>query len=1273
MLGRLCPLMLILLLSFAAQADEITLDFQRGKVRIEGQQLVVDFGSETLTLSNLWLIDKKGKPVLANGPIHDGSQFLIGDSADKVSGDPLFLLSGAKRGVPLPHVTVARYATSAGEHFLVWAFNDMDFLPAAGGKGLFMVQPIAKKSGRDWEVGTINVRTVNPKLRYAGEDHYTNQIAIWKTGLGNLETFRFAAYDDRSGRAAFFVIQAEEMRPSSGLAPVILPWRIKAGEPLNNQATFKLSERTDTLTVEYREPSGGSQTIPLGLLSSYSPNERQEDSPTGRKSADRMVWASGPDDILSYLKQKARYPKSMDLENSLTPWIVNSMESLIPIQAPGRTRLLAITMPALTVDQQPELSQEATLQVAEILGKQVNLSSPPPGVTYIKISSPWFAHEEFSQLLSAEISARQQVTQGRARHHFLILDVRVLGRRQGDDGNLLNLMQSLVETTATINGFNTHLVLLGRKEFLTGFQEHLKSAPKKPVETRTLSIDDSFSEDFKLELIGQLLPHYFHGTQPTPDQLRQLVDRMKEDTGKVLSDLDQFLLRLGSILEARQPDLSQATAVNDVAGLYRKLSGDRRPPRFPAEVIDNAERLQLSLSATSDLNAGAEHGQVFVDRDEILKSLENEITTWMHYSSQHDVPGLIFTFMGDKGTGKTTLAQALPGALKSARMETVKVSDLEKTFNEARGQYGYWLTPEAHLLMTLQAAADRLILDPNPVKVLFIDEAHVNPELFKTFLATADRADASGNRALNLDGLIVIIGMNVDKSNANYEKLCNAEFGKGEYATQVSELFQATLVGQPKNALSKEVAGPVASRIPKMYFFKPLSQSKEEQEKLIREEVRGFADRHHCQIILPDGSREALLKTIQNHKGGNYRSVGEKLDFVMASAITRFERGSPDQQLESGIFILSHLHGDDFIIEDAKTPENSRFVIQESYRQYTQAVRIELQREIGAMKQHLQQPLQESDRDSARDILSTYEKILEAFTAAAQQPLFVPDTNGDFKIALGGIDSFPHPESQQPVAIDMLHKMVAEIYPREPGRYTPPASDPHRVARLVAYTLAMIRQLEKLSQQSEDQTLAGSVYFGPPSAWLITRGELFLQWKTGNEKEDRRRIEAEFMKAMLLEWKTLSVKLEQTALVADKTKLTIEQGRKFQTDLDQLDAEKVDKAILERFIATLIAPGGLEAAQTMLSKREKPDTALAATGAPQMMTQDLVRISAGFAADHFARVAANEQLSATRLNTLTTVDGHPAHGPKPCRTTWQVMGEEAGTTIEQVFAKKGWN
>jgi len=1267
-MARFRPLfLLVFLLSFSAQGEETLLHFQRGKARVEGGQLRVDFGSGSQLITNLWLTDPTGKAVSFKDVIPDDSQFRLGHSAVAAGSEPVFSFDGMEKNFrPLGNVTVARFEEN-GSHYIVWALNRsfLSYGTHTGGYQLVMQQIQPNEQGFEIMPGSGRCLTSSP--RFLGDNHYSNEIAI-VPGHN-----RFFTYDDRAGRLVTFSLRGNTISHDSDYAPIMVPWRIKLGESLEAQAEISMDERTSTLNVKMSQGEAPIVRIPFSAEAAYSPNARQEDTPMGRKGADRVIWAQGVNETLELMKGLPRYPNTMSLDASLTKWITQSTETLIPIEAPGRTRLLLVEMPGITIDQQPALSQEAALQVVESLRTHTESASPAPGVSYVRIANPWFDALQISTLLGTELLAHQAAAQSRSRHHFFIVDARSLGLRQSDDINLFGLIHLLGQTAASQPGMNSHVVVLGRKEFLENYKEHQRTAPSKPADTRSFSIDDSFSEEFKKSLIMMLLPHHFHGKLPTAQELDELIRAMKDQTGgsQVLSDLDQFLLRLGSILEARQPDLSNADARNEVASLYRKLAGDRRPARFEPAVIDSADRIYLSLSSGSDLNAGIQTGKVFVDRDEILKSIQKEIVTWLHYRSQNGSPNLILTFMGDKGTGKTSLAETLPTVIQGAKHETVKVSDLEKQFDEARREHGYWITPEIHLLMTLQAAADRLTLDPSPVKVLVIDEAHINPELFKTFLATADRRDVRGNRALNLDGLIVILTMNVDLTNENYQKLVDNEASKGEYYDWMTKLFEATLTKQPKNALSAEVAGPVAGRLSKKYFFKPISQDKDKQEQLIQDSVRTVADRHRCQIIVPDKVTQPLLKIMKNYQSGNYRTVEEQLELELAAAITRYERGKSGANLEGGIFILSHVEGDSFTLENARTPENQHFIIQESYRQYSQTVKNELQREIGAMRQYLQQPMSEEARNAAKGMLESYERTLSSFTTACQQPLFTQNAKGEYEIAQPGIETFPLHDARQARLLEKLQTLVKDFYPLQPGRYTAPTGDRQRAARLIAYTTAAVKEIERESQVSSDQTLAGSEFFGPPSPWLVEQGTRFESWRTGDEKAIRRKNEVEFMTAKIEEWRVLQKAIELESNGAMKTKHAVEAGRKMQRELLAIPAGKVDNEVLEKFIAALLQPGGLADAELMLKERTAAQSAEGAAAKLETPKMELVNISAGFIVDHIGRTMAQEQLKETRLNTVAVV-GEPTRNapPEPCGNTWQIIGREAAADMRTLFVDR---
>jgi len=1251
-------LALILFFSFAAQAEDTELEFRRGRVRLRGVHLEVETPAGFQPLSNLWLTYKDGKVVNDTKRVGPGMRLLRGLTPETLEEHPFLNFDTIIENPDvIPNVTSA-YFKQGEKEYVVMAFNKSP-LQFGGYNESYSIAVIEVKSrGEGLHAETYHF--INGLPRYPSGHHYTNEVALLA------EEGYVATYDDRAGRMLFFrIIEGGNAIALAGdLPPVAMPWRIKLADPLAAQAKVHFNPSELTLTLA---PLGDSPKMVIPLADENGLHyDRKDRSPIGMKAEDRTLWTPNAAEAVALLKREARYEKSLDL-SSFGRWSAQSLATLIPVESPGRVRQLLVQMPGLTIDRQPELSQEASLQVLENLDA-TQKANATAGVTFVKLPTPWFDMDQVTDIISRALQTHQRETSGRARHHFIVLDARVLGLRKNDEAMLTTLQTHIGASAAKIPGLSVHLVVLGRKETLESYEAQSMGSAGRPTETRILAIDDAFSESFKLKLILQLLPYHYHGEQPTEADLKGLIERIREHSSNknVLSNLDEFLNRLGSILEARQPKFTESSSLEEVVSLYRKLSGDRRPAKFDADIVNSADQLKSRLSASSPPIAGST-AKRFVDRDAILESAQNEIVNWLHYRSQHESPNLILLFMGDQGTGKTTLTKEIARSIKGAKLEEIKVSDLEKQFDQTRREGGYWMTPEAHLIMTLQAAADRLILDPNPVKILFIDEAHANPELFKFFLASADLTDSRGNRALNLDGLIVILGMNVDKSDANYQKLVDGEFGKGDYHSNAGGLFQGTLLKQ-KNPLSAEIAGPVSSRLPNKYFFKPLSQSRDELEKLVGEAVRKISERHHCQVILPDAVRKRFLDAMTNYKNDNYRGIETMLDKQITMAVTRYERGSLNAKLDGGTFVLTHLDGENFTLENANTPENKRFIIQESYNQYCAAVKLEMQREIAAIHQHLKLPLSSTERASTEYLAQSYERALAAFIAAAERPLFKKnERTGEYEIDPGTIGEFPRPGAKQGEALAHLRKLAVPMFPQVPGHYVEPSADPHRAARFFTHSAAMVRELEKQTMTGGPE-LPGNQIYGPPSTWLEGHGATYVDWKSGNEKEDRRKREVEFMKARLDEWREHIKALETQPLRAAQTQATITMGRKFQMELQSLPPDKADKEVLETFIAALISPGGMPQAEEMLKGREAPPSGAQPREKSQMGTMQLIDVSAGFVVDHYGRQLAAEQLEAQKPNTRG--GGAPSSESAPCRNTWQSMGDEASEELTRIFARR---
>lgn len=203
---------------------------------------------------------------------------------------------------------------------------------------------------------------------------------------------------------------------------------------------------------------------------------------------------------------------------------------------------------------------------------------------------------------------------------------------------------------------------------------------------------------------------------------------------------------------------------------------------------------------------------------------------------------------------------------------------------------------------------------------------------------------------------------------------------------------------------------------------------------------------------------------------------------------------------------------------------------------------------------------------------------------------------------------------------------------------------------------------------SSGQLLPGSTVFGPPSPWLERQGTMFVDWRSGNEKEDRRQREIEFMKTTLDQWRAHIKELETQALPAAKVEMTAKAAVKIQKALDGIPTENADRGLLDKFVTTLQSPGGLADAETMLKERETALAAPVTASVAKLNTVELADVSSGFLLDHFGRQLAAVQLKGTAVNTLGG-DGVLHGETDPCHNTWDTLGREASEAMQTIFAR----
>ncbi len=1052
--------------------------------------------------------------------------------------------------------------------------------------------------------------TYNEFPRYEGSHFKTDEV-----GVVHGEETRFFAYDRAAGRLKYYRMS---WTGSDGLSSAsdtsLSPEDFPSGQDFEKGG--KLIWNSSALQFSIRPLDA---TKPVQRLHVTEPRKEVLTDESLKKAGQRYHWFTTYDRIQTFLGNDGKPSKVLQATLALNKWLDNL--AVLPQHSTQYFSSAFVTLPASSQNS-PELVNSLLSDIV------YELSDRKSAVIYVRPPSE-FEHASLTQLIVSEI--KTAFSNPSTESVSIVIDTSLVTSSYQGAGlsNVITELQSVstmkkrkinLISTVNQNVWGSILSSSFSREPI-GFEELLADPIKQQIIFRSLN--------FKTQVVSE-------------SELSQVMEGIKSGKAGLnpLANLDETIPRLKAIyqyVEGKDPILRSPS---HIASMFRRLSNDRTVQPFPASAIRAAYQIRDRLSASSPVH----DSDPLYNLDPILQAVQDRITTYESVESQKGEPSLVLVFMGEPGVGKTSVVKRLIPILdteKEVAHEKVGFSQSEqKTKNFGSG------ARTEDLITAIHSAVNRLVLSSSPVKILELDEVHCNPEVLKELLAATGNGDSRGKNVLNLDGIIVILSMNVPKDSDAKKELTH--YGGPGYFAAANKLFVDILSKadpNEKNArplLDDKTAEALGSRLlSRLFFFKKLVAG-EEAEAMIKHRVLLQAARHKIRLVTLEGAYEQIQERLSEVSVGNIRAAEESIDHAISYAISEYKEKTGRDLVERETYLLhpNPKKPDKLnLILASTSPESSQVVLEEDYRRTLSELILTLERHVAKMTNEVSR-LNETSQRLMEIRIQRYTAFAEGLKVAAKSPLFKVEDNHVVPVPFQEfflsdvfndgeklkIQNFLRNEGKR---LLRLTRRRHEFLNREHSAQTELRKE--RIEKAILNSLASIFQLvSQIETQSQNRNAEER------SEWDRLAAKKFMEEKLREGLDERRAAEIDFMEGQLAKWKLAATKLEAQPLELDKVKIAMAFGTEYQTSLAALQktVPKLDLNLLKRFLDSLSASRSTEEAEKMIEERKSSKQSSIPLGGSadsgffvEGKRADVGAIVAGFLVDATMRTASRQKFN----------------------------------------------
>lgn len=892
----------LVLLSSAWGQELKEVNWERGGLVVRGEQVFVVFegqqGTEEHLLANVVLAIDSATFAEFKYKIEivDKVETLFeNETKTQVLSQRLLGMRNAPaQNRPLNGVGVVRIRVQDGSIRLVFAVAGKVYFAGRGIDGaIFQTRADALEQG-------------NWKLSAYGE--LQNQLSLFpnETALVKVSENRFAMpiFDNRSGTLRVEGLRLAEAHEAIRLEHhssvlSVLPATFETGKPFAAGGEISFAESEDPQSFQLILKNG--ETLTFGENSKAAKKKKNaREARSDYKSSTRIHWAVGSKSIAEYgekLRQNTAPNFAIDVTDTVARWVEQARSADTPKnRSNSRTQtsknMMSITASHELLSRFPEMRGAIIEATANAVAASEATQQNATMTFYLRLMD-WPDRTQLTNALSAihmQLNTfRQSRSFGEAYIIVDMLDVESRGVQYSTRSDVMTLLNQYI--SHNIGDF--------------GIREIILEAPGAPdvnlvrgkPYAELVAIDSLIPIAGRAEIISAALVE--HGTKLDAATTAEILQAFEVD-GKLakseMENLDRFVEKLATVLPHVKLEPGDKGFASAVTTTYLRLTGDRQVGPFSPEVLKRVREIPRLLSSSYPGHLP----NALTGRDWILRTFEQKLVSWLGYGYKRR-PVKPILLLGDHGTGKTTMALNA-GKAMGAAVELVNMSATVKPrssyYFDEREKSG-----DNFDMKAVEEAVEKLVLDPNPVKYLVLDEIHATPGILNALLPAFGDGDRRAPGVLNLDGIIVVMIMNVQTDNDVYKNLSKLEPAQVEYPQHVYELAKLSLGGE-RGAVSPLVLGALSGRLMSdMMFFPALGVDRDQQNSLMEQSIVRFEQENKIRLVPQDAAIEYLKKVAASYTGGNYRSVERVLDEAITSAIGRWIAENPGRELK-GYYVL---------------------------------------------------------------------------------------------------------------------------------------------------------------------------------------------------------------------------------------------------------------------------------------------------------------------------------------------------------------------------------
>lgn len=319
-------------------------------------------------------------------------------------------------------------------------------------------------------------------------------------------------------------------------------------------------------------------------------------------------------------------------------------------------------------------------------------------------------------------------------------------------------------------------------------------------------------------------------------------------------------------------ELSQPEQKQFASEVKRYLTGTAGSP-VPKYQINQILNLKATLSSSSPV-----HGpDPLFGLDHQLERLQDILLVNAIAGRRRGASPLPIWISGPSGGGKTLAVRRVIQHVKAASKWISSSPDFGSPSN-------------------IFTEIDELKKDPNPLKILVIDEVEKNLGVLKALFPNIETQDAVLNSGkIVFQGIQLVLIGNVQTSSDAFKRLNMPAGDNNVDPNTVHTLLVDTLINEinEKNGIAKTFPEALVGRFaPSIIYFPRMSLPEAEQRNLLVEIVQKYASSQGLNFHLPEGVAEKM-NTFASNSPDSFRGFAKELQKILDVALSELIAGSP--------------------------------------------------------------------------------------------------------------------------------------------------------------------------------------------------------------------------------------------------------------------------------------------------------------------------------------------------------------------------------------------